>query len=207
MIWRRIWGLAHWRTTLESCILPSCVPSTQPVCGCTTETSLENFCLPAQLLCRYSGWNSEFPLEMLSKGFQRLTGKLGSSYCGLQDAGQKQQWWKNKVRVNSVTAWTPFSVWCLHRPWVMEFSLPRALFDRYFTPTSVFSSSRLVPCSVVSGRAAERPHWGQDGPVPARGGKHPWVNPPLQLNGLLKQSLCWWGFANQAMGANHWHHC
>lgn len=48
-------------------------------------------------------------------------------------------------------------------------------------------------------------HGGQDGQVQAWAGRHPRLNPPLQLNGLLKQSLCWWGFANQAVGANHWH--
>lgn len=127
---------------------------------------------------------------MLSKGLQRK--EIGQQLhlvtwikgCRPETAVKEQ-----KIRVNSEGGWTPLSEWCLQQLWVMQFCCHVPF---------VLSISVPAPSSAQAGSVQH----GQHGQVPAPGR----INPPLQLNGLLKQSLCWWGFANQAMGANHWHH-
>lgn len=114
---------------------------------------------------------------------------MGSSYTwspGLKDVGGERA--KNQREFSSSLD----SIRCVVSAAALgDGVLPATcLLEQYFTATSVLSCSRLVLSSVVSGRAAEQLHRGQDGQVPARAGRHPWVNPPLQLNGLLKQSLC-----------------
>lgn len=110
---------------------------------------------------------------------------------------------EQKVRVNSVTAWSPFSVWCLHQRWVMDFSVPVPFWISLSLPPqcSAFQAgSVLRGLGESSGAAALRAAWagaspGREAPLGKSTSAAKWIAKTIPV--LMR--LCKPGYGSQSL--------